>query len=284
MQQTRFIRSDMNFSDKFFIREYGLEKGKAPTIVFIHGLLGWGLNWGPIVKYFESEYHIVTYDQRGHGRSFHPKTGYAPEDYAKDLEELLDHMNLKSVHIVGHSMGARTAQSFAVQHPGRVLSLVMEDMGPNPENSSTLATQKMIMQVPVPFGDKAEMDNFFDKEFIVKSAHDDTQKNVMANFLKANLVRQPDGKISWRFSLDGVIETLEAGLKPRWSEFKCLNVPTLVLRGENSKHLSRETFEVMKDYLPEAQFVEIPNVGHWIHYQAPETFSQYVLKFLRELS
>lgn len=278
----------MQTSDKFFIREYGQDKNKAPTLVFIHGLLGWGLNWSPVIKYFESEFHILTYDQRGHGRSFQPESGYAPEDYAQDLKDILDSLGLKSVHLVGHSMGARTAQCFAAQYPGRTLSLTIEDMGPNPENESTFSTQQMILSVPVPFKTKAEMDDYFEAEFKVKTASDDTQKSVMANFLKANLTRQPMGQnesqINWRFSLSGILETLDHGLKPRWSEFKCIEVPTLILKGENSKHLSLNTFELMKGSLPSAEAYIIPNVGHWIHYQAPEVFSQYVLKFLRELS
>lgn len=274
----------MSINDKFFIREYGQNKGTAPALVFIHGLLGWGLNWSPILKYFEPEYHIITYDQRGHGRSFHPDKGYAPEDYAKDLKEILDEMDIKNAHLVGHSMGARTAQCFAAQYPGRTLSLTIEDMGPNPETASTLSTQQMILSVPVPFKSKADMDAFFETEFKVKTASEDTQKSVMANFLKANLTRQPNGQINWRFYLEGILETLEEGLKPRWTEFKCIEVPTLVLRGEESKHLSTETLTLMKESLPHIETVVIPNVGHWIHYQAPELFSQYVLKFLHKLS
>ncbi len=282
--QTRFIKADMTASDKFFIREYGLEKENATSLVFIHGLLGWGLNWGPIIKFFENDYHIITYDQRGHGRSFHPESGYQPEDYAEDLAEILDDLQIERAHLIGHSMGARTAQTFTVKYPGRVLSLTIEDMGPNPENTSTLATQQMILSIPVPFESKSKMDLFFESEFKVKTSADDTQKSVMANFLKANLARNSDGEITWRFYLPGILETLESGLKPRWSEFKCIEVPTFVVKGALSKHLSSETLDLMKGSLPSVKTAVVPNVGHWIHYQAPKVFSQYVLKFLRELS
>ncbi len=274
----------MSVLEKFFVREYGLKKQDSQTLVFIHGLLGWGLNWGPVLKYFESEFHIVTYDQRGHGRAIHSNFGYASEDYAEDLLQILDDLGLKSVHLIGHSMGARTAQAFAAKYPGRTRSLTIEDMGPNPENSSTLATQQMILSVPTPFKSKDEMDRFFADEFKVKTASDDTQKAVMANFLKANLTRQANGEINWRFHLNGILETLEHGLKPRWSEYKCIQVPTLILKGENSKHLTLETLQLMRDTLPSAEAYIVPNVGHWIHHQAPEVFSQYVLKFLHKLS
>lgn len=271
-------------SERFFIREYGQKKDEAKTIVFIHGLLGWGLNWSPIIKYFESEFHILTYDQRGHGRSVHSKTPYTTENYAQDLKEILDYLDIKFVHLVGHSMGARTAQAFSVMYPGRTLSLTLEDMGPQPEVESTLSTQQMILNVPVPFASKEEMDSFFESKFKVKTASEDTQKQVMANFLKANLLRQENGKISWRFHLDGILQTLDEGLKPRWTEFRSVSVPTLILKGQNSKHLTDETFQLMIQTLPHAEGHIVSDVGHWIHYQTPEVFSQYVLKFLHDLS
>jgi esterase len=178
----------MDPKENFFVKQYGQSQNQAETIIFIHGLLGWGLNWSPIIKYFESKYHVVTYDQRGHGRAYKPDHGYQPENYADDLLSIMNSLDLKTAHIVGHSMGARTAQNFAVRHPGRCRSLTLEDMGPQPETESTLSTQQMILSVPVPFKTKADVDIYFEKKFKVKTASEDTQKQVMANFLKANLL------------------------------------------------------------------------------------------------
>ena len=272
----------MSILENLFIREYGRAQNEAPTLVFIHGLLGWGLNWSPIIKHFEQDYHIMTYDQRGHGRSFHPQS-YKTEDYAMDLLALLDAKDIQVAHLVGHSMGGRTALDFAVKHPGRTLSLVLEDIGPSPEPEETLSTQQMILRIPVPFTSKEEMDRFFEEEFFLKKASGDTQKRVMAQFLKANLQRQSNGEINWRFSLDGVLKTIEDGFTPRWAEFKCLEVPTFVVRGEKSRHLRQETYEMMLKSAPDIRGVVIAGAGHWVHYQKPEEFSAHVLQFLQNL-
>ena len=266
--------------DSFFIREFGQSRDPSETIVFIHGLLGWSANWKPIFEFFESDFHIITYDQRGHGRSYHPKTGYAPEDFAGDLEKILDQWGVLRAHLVGHSLGARTAQCFAAQFPGKTLSLVLEDMGPQSEPESSLATQQMLLSIPVPFSCAQERDDFFKYSFHLKT---DTQVQIMIDFLKANLRRNSQGFIDWRFSLNGVLEALEHGLIPRWTEYQSLNVPTLVLRGEHSKHFSQETYELMLDSLSKAQGRVVAGAGHWIHYQKPEAFSQNVLEFLKKL-
>lgn len=178
-------------------------------------------------------------------------------------------------------MGARTAQCFAVREPGRVLSLVLEDMGPNPEPETTTSTEKMLLSVPVPFKSKEQMDDFFKNEFVDDSGR--KHNEVMTQFLKANLQRQNGGLINWRFDLQGILTTLQEGLKPRWSEFKCLQVPTLILRGSESQHLTKETFDMMLTSLPQSHGVTVEGSGHWIHYQKPEEFSNHVLEFLRNL-
>lgn len=272
----------MSILEDLFIREYGRAKDEADTLVFIHGLLGWGLNWGPIIKHFEQEYHVLTYDQRGHGRSFHPES-YKTEDFASDLVKLMDAKDIPRAHIVGHSMGARTAQCFAARNPGRTLSLVLEDMGPSPEPESTKDTEIMIKKVPVPFASKETMEQYFESEFYSKNSSGEKQKSVMAQFLKANLQRQTSGEFDWRFSLKGVLQTLEEGLIPRWSEYKLLEVPTLVLRGEDSKHLTPQTYDLMMQSLQGVQGAVISGSGHWIHYQKPEEFSNHVLQFLRNI-
>ena len=53
-----------------------------PKLVFLHGVMGSGANWRKITSLLQDRFQILTFDQRGHGRSFKPKSGYAPEDYA----------------------------------------------------------------------------------------------------------------------------------------------------------------------------------------------------------
>ena len=115
--------------ERFHYDILGLNSEKK--LVFLHGLMGRGLNWRKITPHFEKEYQILIFDQRGHGKSFHPPKGYAPEDYAQDLEDILEELGWKEVYLVGHSMGARNAMSFSAKFTHRVKKLVVEDIGPH---------------------------------------------------------------------------------------------------------------------------------------------------------
>src|SRR6185437_2661695 len=94
-------------------------------LVFLHGLMGSLANWRRITPAFENDYEILTLDQRGHGRSFQPATGYEPSDFAADLAACLDELGWTRSHLVGHSMGGRNALEFASLFPQRTASLVV---------------------------------------------------------------------------------------------------------------------------------------------------------------
>ncbi len=85
------------------------------TLVFLHGWLLSRRYWQPVVSRLTPEYRCLCYDLRGFGDSqprSYPTTddrGYAPIDYAKDLGELLDRLNINKAWLVGHSLGGTIA-------------------------------------------------------------------------------------------------------------------------------------------------------------------------------
>src|SRR4051812_15656878 len=99
-------------------------------LVFLHGLMGSASNWRKITPAFENDYQILIYDQRGHGRSFKPISGYTPADFAGDLKNIIDELGWEKIHLVGHSMGGRNALEFAQLFPRRIDHLVIEDITP----------------------------------------------------------------------------------------------------------------------------------------------------------
>ncbi len=91
----------------------------------VHGLTGnlavWHLQ---IIPQLWDHFRILTYDLRGHGYSDAPPTGYAADDMAADLLELLDALGIKQPAVVGHSYGADIALYFALCYPERVKQVV----------------------------------------------------------------------------------------------------------------------------------------------------------------
>lgn len=98
------------------------------TVILIHGLGGEKETWLNVARDLAISYRVVIYDQRGHGGTDPAGVDYSSGVMASDLLRLYDELNIERAHLVGHSMGARTAMRFAHDHPERTLSVVLEDM------------------------------------------------------------------------------------------------------------------------------------------------------------
>lgn len=247
--------------------------------VFVHGLMGFLNNWQRITSSFPESECCLCYDQRGHGKSFQPESGYTPEDYAQDLKKLTDALGWDRFILVGHSMGGRNVTVFAALYPEKVEKLIVEDIGPEANAKSGDYYQKLLDAVPTPFESREKARDFFKNEFASKITTKEPP-TVLASFLYANLVDK-NGVWDWKFSKAGILESVRTGrIKDRWKEVESLKMPTLWIRGSESKELKPETFQRVLDSNPMIQGVEIPGAGHWVHSEKPIEFSQAVKNFV----
>lgn len=106
----------------------------APIVVFIHGLLtdslaSYYFTLGP--AFAEQGIDVIMYDLRGHGRTTRPSTGYRLEDFVRDLDALLEELDLRRpVHLVGNSFGGSIAYGLAAARPDRVASVTAIEAEP----------------------------------------------------------------------------------------------------------------------------------------------------------
>lgn len=111
-----------------------------------------GINGGPgqssaymrsLDRLAGAEFAVVTFDQRGTGRSTAPSDGYGLTEYAADLEAVRQAVGAGKVHIFGHSWGGIIAVRYAADYPRNVRSIILMATGP-PARKATLAGQAML--------------------------------------------------------------------------------------------------------------------------------------------
>lgn len=247
--------------------------------MFLHGLMGSTSNWRSIAKAFEDRYHVLAFDQRGHGRSFQPESGFHPRDFASDLNKIMDELGWPSAIVVGHSMGGRNAMEFALHFAHRVKALVIEDIGPEANSRATSRIEKLLDLVPTPFASREQARSFFEGEYPEMISFY-PKARVVAKFLLANIDQRDDGKLDWRFSKKAVLGAMREGRnEDRWDALRNLRMPVLIVRGAESDDLTPEIFARMKATLPTAQAVEIEGAGHWVHFDQPEAFIRVLKEF-----
>jgi pimeloyl-ACP methyl ester carboxylesterase len=268
----------MSYLERFHYQITGNPEGNK--LVFLHGLMGSGLNWRRIAQAFEDRWRILTFDQRGHGRSFHPENGYRPVDYAEDLLQILNDLGWDRVALVGHSMGGRNALEFADRHPHRLTALVIEDISPANNWSGVERIERLLNAVPTPFSSREAARDFFADEYPARISWS-AQPEVMAKFLHNNIEPKADGTYDWRFARDAIFKSLREGRdEDKWQALRALTTPTLVMRGARSEDLTPEDFARMRVENPRLNYVQIEGAGHWIHFDQPGAFIEALGAFL----
>jgi pimeloyl-ACP methyl ester carboxylesterase len=106
-----------------------LDSGDGPAVLFIHGLLGSHRNWTHLVDTLDADHRVLAPDLFGHGASAKPMGDYSLGAHAATLRDLLDHLGVDRVTLVGHSLGGGIAMQFCYLFPERVERLVLVSSG-----------------------------------------------------------------------------------------------------------------------------------------------------------
>lgn len=107
-----------------------VEAGAGTPLVLVHGLGGSHLDWEHQIAYFARFYRVIVPDLRGFGDSGTGRRLFSIDRFARDVVALLDVLGIRRFLLVGHSMGGAISQQLTLDHPGRVLKLVVANSMP----------------------------------------------------------------------------------------------------------------------------------------------------------
>jgi pimeloyl-ACP methyl ester carboxylesterase len=100
-----------------------------PPVLLLHGLASTSHIWDLVVPRLAGDHHVASFDQRGHGESGKPTSGYGFERTTADALAVTDALGLRRPVVVGHSWGASVALQLATRHARRVAGVALLDGG-----------------------------------------------------------------------------------------------------------------------------------------------------------
>ena len=252
-----------------------IEAGTGETVILLHGGTGdyrsWSLHWDAFARY----YHVISYSRRYHYPNNNPKIlkNYSALNEAEDLAALIQKLKLRRVHLVGGSYGALTALALALEHPKMVRSLVLSEP---PIHSWMEGTD----------GYRDFMANWDRCGSAFRKGNQTEAMKIFTDglFGSGYLDRVPSATSSAMMQNARAIQALALSKNPfpNLSKDKVmkLNIPTLILTGDNTIKVHRAVDDELTRLLPNAKHVIVPNAGHATARDNPEDYRATVLDFL----
>ncbi len=247
--------------------------GSTGTPVYIlHGIFGMLDNWHYMAGKLAENHMVVSMDARNHGKSFH----HFDMDFdcmADDVMGVMHHHSHTKIHILGHSMGGKTAMKFAEKYPDSVEKLIVADIAPKTYKPAHMpyfqAFEEIDFSVVQSRGQAEELLSPYAPDMAVRQ------------FLLKNLEPVAGGGYKPKFNLAALQENYqtiigELPLKPA-----CFGGPALFISGEKSGYIKSEDHELIKKAFPSAVFTEIAGAGHWVHADNPAAFLTICEQFLQ---
>ncbi len=215
-----------------------------------------------------TRFRITSIDQRGHGRAPKPASGYAAEDYARDLNNLLSESTL----LIGHSLGARNALVAGARYPEKVAAVVAIDFTPFIEPEVFDALDARVNGGNRDFGSRQEVCSYL-KQRYPRLPADAIERRVRHGYECVDGV--------WRaLAAPGAMRETCAGLRADLAPaLKAIRVPVLLLRGEDSKLVSRAAWGKTRALRPDLPAREIGDADHYVPEEQPAALAAAILDF-----
>jgi pimeloyl-ACP methyl ester carboxylesterase len=260
------------------VKLYFEQTGTGHPVLFVHEFAGDCRSWEPQVRRLSRGRRCVAFNARGYPPSDVPEEGamYSQERAREDVRAVLDHLEVPTADLVGHSMGAFAVLHFALQYPHRTRSLVLAGCGYGAEPNERTEFQALARSVAATFRD----------EGIERAAH----KYALSPGRGQFKAKDPRGWAEFasrlaEHSATGSALTMlnvQAKRPSLWDladALAGLDTPALIVTGdEDAPCLAPGIF--LKRTLPAAGLAVIPRAGHTINSEEPDAFNRLLEDFL----
>lgn len=271
------------------IRLHYVTQGEGPLMLLLHGFPEFWYSWRHQIPEFAQDYKVVALDLRGYNDSDKPaaKSAYALPELIEDVRGAIDALGYDQCILVGHDWGGAIAWATAYAHPQRLSQLIVLNLPHPAKFAAGLKTPQQLLrswyialfQLPLlpelllQANDYAAIRAAFQSQAINSAAFTEADLDQYAA-----AAAKPGALTAmlnyYRNLLDG-----DGLLEQTWD---VLEIPTLMIWGEEDVALGKELTEGTGDYVSDFRIHYIPRCSHWVQQEQPALVNQYMRAFLRQ--
>jgi len=260
------------------------DTGEGEAILFIHGLASYAPAWKYTISELSKSYRCIAVDLIGYGKSSKGQYQADMSFHTGYLFELMDHLEISALHVIGHSMGGQIALKMAIEKPTRIKSLLL--MAPAGIETFTAQEREIFKNSTTP-------------ESIAEVSDEQYRANLSLNFYamdeRAEFMYEDRMKIKsdeqfmdYCFVVaEGVMGMLN---EPVFEHLGDIMHPTLICYGQEDRLIPNTYLhkELTTKSIGELAIAQIPNsklkmiskAGHFVHFDQPEKVNEIIKNFL----
>jgi pimeloyl-ACP methyl ester carboxylesterase len=245
--------------------------GQGEPLLLIPGLGSDHSRWLGVLEQLAKDFQVILIDSRDSGQSDSTDCHYTVATMAQDTAALLQELNIKKAHILGHSMGGGIAQYLAADFPDLVNKLILYSTAAKFSTRSAQATGYNVELLNKGLEPELVFRNTFFWLYSNELLASEEKIQQLLNDILSNPFPQ---------SLESFVRQLtacaEADTRSLLAKIK---VPTLIIAGDNDIMTTKEDLNSLRTGIPHAEVKVFPNMAHCTHIELPDEFVATVKTF-----
>lgn len=262
-----------------------VDSGDGPVVLFVHGILGSERQWRRLVDKVDDDHRVVVPDLFGHGDSAKPTGDYSLSSHAATLRDLLDHLGIDRVTLVGHSLGGGIAMQFYYLFPDRVDRLVLVSSGGLGREvslalrSATLPGAEQVLSViaSTPVLDRVEALGRGARKIGWKPGAE-----IGAVWQGLTTLSDRDSRRAFLATTRAVIDFGGQSISAHDHLNAVVPPPTLIVWGSHDRMVPAWHALKAQRSLPDCRVELFEGAGHFPHLDDPERFARLLREFIED--
>lgn len=266
-------------------REWGDSRSRH-ALLMLHGYAATSEMWTDVATDLAREFRVIALDVRGYGQSDHAEDmDYTRATQLEDLEAFVDAVGLRSLTLVGHSMGGALAICYAAEHPEVVTALVVVEAAPEVLRSGIEGLRRLLLAGESFDSVDAAVDAF--RQFQPYASNEQLERRV-----HSVLRMGEDGRLTWDFDeafRDPQIRPPEPDPGQRrmsdlWDCADRVQCPTMIIRGQDTDMLTPEAIQRLHRRIAGSRVSLIEDAGHQVPTDQPASLALNIREFLQSIA
>ncbi len=244
--------------------------GDGPRVVLLHPFPVNHEFWQPVAEVLATRYRVIMPDLRGHGESGVGEGPATMEKHAADIARVMDDAEIGRAPLVGVSIGGYALFEFWRKHRGRIAALGLCNTKAAADGMEARAGRLQAANDVLERGTEPFFESMIPK--VLAKTTREMRPDLVDGALRMMRTMSPENVAQVQRGMAVRPDSIET--------LKTINVPTLLVTGDEDAVTGVNEAELMRQHIPGSQLRVIPKAGHYSPWEQPEEAAKLLRRFL----